>query len=162
MSGVQIASDNGIRQYGHTRERFVADAGRAAKTVFEACGGAVTGWKFWTHPSGRMQALAQLLAATALDDDPNQSTYDLYTHVINFPCNGRNIPYANGNLWRDDRPVAWEDAPAAVQGAYDAFRGVYLQLWLSARSHDEAMARARPVRGKPRLVHDKGGRMHGG
>lgn len=157
MSQKQIMADAGWQRgrWSYNRDVFIDHAAKAAKAVFEACGGDASLWKSWTHPSGRMQRLAHQLAATALDENPNQSTYDLYTQIIHFPCNGRNIPFSNGNIWRDDGFIAWEDAPSAVQAAYDAFRAVYLQLWLSARTHDEATAL--PPRQGPRLVHDAAG-----
>lgn len=132
-------------------------AAEAARAVFEACDGKSTGWKSWVHPSGKMVKICYGLITGLLDQEPNAPVEAVYAYLINFPCDGDRIPFSNGNLWKDkDLPWTWEKAPGAVRAAYEAFRHVYLDLWLIARTHNENMAQALPARPAPRLVHRDG------
>jgi hypothetical protein len=126
-------------------------AAAAARAAFEVCDGKSTSWKSWVHPSGRLVRLAQSMMMNFLDEHPNASSEQLYRYISHFPCDGDRIPFSSGNIWHVD-PTPWEALPPAVRAAFEAYRHVYLELWLIARSHHEVVARAIPQRPRPQLV----------
>jgi hypothetical protein len=146
---------SGARGLHYFGSGIILDAATvAARAAFEVCDGKSTGWKSWLHPSGRMVKICHGLLVGYLDQEPNAPAEAMYAYLINFPCDGERIPFSNGNLWRDkDLPWRWNAAPGAVRAAYEAFRHVYLDLWLIARTHNDNMALALPPRPAPRLVH---------
>ncbi len=134
-------TDRGERLALHTfgKQAIKPGASAAARAVFEACGGA-QGWKGWIVPDGKMTRLALEELAKFFDKHPDAPAEAAYLHLRAFPA------FIGTH-------VSWAEAPMQVRGAYEAFRSVYLQLWILVRTHDETMAHARPPRPLPRLVH---------
>jgi hypothetical protein len=155
---------NGLYYFGGQILRDAA--GVAARAVYETCDGA-TDWKSWVHPSGQMVKLSLEVMSKFLDQQPDASAEALYIYLMRFP-GGEKLP--QHNIWAKHRRIAWSDTPLSVRAAYEAFRAVYLQMWVIARTHNENMAKALPPRPAPKLVHSspmdrhpagKDGRMGG-
>jgi hypothetical protein len=121
------------------KQAIVPGAAAAARAVFEACGGAA-GWRSWVVADGRMVRIAHELVAKFFDDQPDATAEAAYEHLRSFPG-------------FQGRPIGWSEAPMQVRGSYEAFRSVYLQLWVMVRAHDETMAQSLPARAALRLVH---------
>jgi hypothetical protein len=152
-NGTYRSGARGLHYFGG--QMIAGAAAEAARAVFEACDGKSTGWKSWLHPSGRMIRTCYGLMTAYLDQRPNMGAAELFAYLLNFPCDGERIPYSNGNMWEDKTlPWSWEAAPGAVRAAYEAYRHVYLNLWVIARTHNEAMAQALAPRPAPRLISD--------
>lgn len=144
---------HGLRFHGSDILKDIA--GAAGRGTFELCDGKACAWKGWVHPSGKMLKLCYILMAAFLDEQPNASAEELYLYMSHYPADGVRIPYSNGNMWHAE-PAPWPTVPAAVRAAYEAYRLVYLQLWLIARTHHDAVAQALPLRPRPRLIEGGG------
>lgn len=158
----QTKKDRGDRFALHNfgRQMTVPGAAAAARGVFDACGGAAggaEGWKSWLSPSGKMIKLSLSVMAQFLDDHPDAPAEALYQHLMRFP-GGDNYP--QHNMW-DGKTPAWDATPMPVRAAYEAFRSIYLQMWVVVRAHDAKMARALPPRPLPKLVHTGAGANDG-